>query len=100
MAANEEIQEYVTAVDTSYNAIDEAVSALENSLEGVTDDVKFLKEKITSLESNAGGITPEGRALLAATLTRVTSLAARLSGVRDALKVLDDATERPTPPQP
>lgn len=100
MAANEEIQEYVTAVDTSYNAIDEAVSALESSLEGVTDDVKFLKEKITSLEANAGGITPEGRALLAATLTRVTSLAARLSGVRDALKVLDDATERPTPPQP
>lgn len=100
MAANEEIQEYVTAVDTSYNAIDEAVSALENSLEGVTDDVKFLKEKITELESNSGGINPEGRALLAASLARVTSLAARLSGVRDTLRVLDEATTRPTPPQP
>lgn len=92
------IQDYVTAVDTSYNTIDEAVSALETSLAGVTDDVNYLKEKITALENSPGGITPADQELLTGALTRVTALAARLATVNSALADLDKATTRPEPP--
>lgn len=93
-----EIKNYITEVDTAYNTIDEAVSALETSLAGVTDDVAYLKETITKLENNAGPISPEDQALLTGALTRVTALASRLSGVNAALKTLDEATTRPEPP--
>lgn len=93
-----EIREYITAVDTAYNTIDEAVTALETSLVGVTDDVAFLKETIAALETNPGPISAEDQALLTAALNRVTGLAARLSTVRDTLTTLDKATDRPTPP--
>lgn len=92
------ITDYITAVDTAYNTIDESVSALETSLEGVTDDVKFLKETIVALENNPGPISAEDQALLTAALARVTALASRLSTVRDTLTTLDNATSRPTPP--
>lgn len=95
-----EIRDYITAVDTAYNTIDEAVSALETSLEGVADDVKFLKETIAALENNPGPISAEDQALLTAALNRVTALAARLSTVRETLTTLDNATTRPEPPQP
>lgn len=93
-----EIKDYITAVDTAYNTIDEAVTALETNLVGVADDVAFLKETIAALENNPGPITPEDQALLTGALSRVNALATRLAPVRDALAALDAATARPEPP--
>lgn len=92
------VSDYVTAVDTAYNNIDEATSTLETSLAGVSDDVAYLKETIQALENNPGPITPEDQALLTGALSRVNSLSARLTSVKESLSALDEATTRPTPP--
>lgn len=93
-----EIKDYITAVDTAFNTIDEATTALEKGLPGVSDDVKYLKETIEALQNNPGPITPEDQELLTGAQSRVNALAARLAPLSAALTALDEATTRPEPP--
>lgn len=93
-----EIRDYITAVDTSYNTIDEAVTAFEKGLTGVTGDVSYLKETIQKLQDNPGPISAEDQALLTGAQERVNALAARLAPLSAALTALDEATTRPEPP--
>lgn len=81
---NPQIQAYVDAVNASYDE-------LGTGLDGITDDVAFLKETIDKLQNNPGPISAEDQALLDAAQARVTSLVARV-------KAVDEGTTRPTPP--
>lgn len=92
------IKVYTDAVNKTFDLIDQGLDAGVNSAVGVADDVAFLKETIDRLQNNPGPISPEDQALLDAAQTRATASASRSSALRDALKALDDATARPTPP--
>lgn len=79
------ISDYAGRVNTAFDKIGTAV-------DGLVDDVAFLKEKIEELQNTAGQITPEDQALLDA-------LEARVGTTATALEALDAATARPpTPP--
>jgi len=84
MPANPAIQAYADAVNAQFDVIEPAV-------DGVADDVAFLKEKIDALQNTPGTLTPEDQALLDAIQSRIGTLATRVTA-------LDAATSRPTPP--
>ena len=84
MAANPAIKAYADAVNAQFDVIEPAV-------DGVADDVAFLKEKIDELQNNPGPISTEDQALLDAIQSRIGTLATRVTA-------LDAATSRPAPP--
>lgn len=59
------------------------------AIQGLTDDIKVLNDKITELQNTAGQITPEDQALLDAIQARAEAATAKLEAL-DAL----------TPPKP
>lgn len=84
MAVNPAIQAYANAVNAQFDVIEPAV-------DGVVDDVAFLKETIEKLQNTPGPISTEDQALLDALQSRIGTLATRVTA-------LDAATSRPTPP--
>jgi hypothetical protein len=79
------VSDYVVAVNASYDSIDAHV-------DGITDDVKFLKETIDRLNATPGPISPEDQGLLDAAQERVNGIVAKVAA-------LDAATSRPAPPE-
>lgn len=66
-------------------------NAVDAAVDGLTQDVKTLNDKITALQASAGSITPEDQALLDAIEARATSISAKLTA-------LDAMTPPPVPP--
>lgn len=75
------ISEFSDRVNTKFNEIGTAV-------DGIVDDVAFLKEKIEELQNNPGPISPEDQATLDA-------LEARVGTTSERVAALDAATARP-----
>lgn len=84
MPVNPAVQAYVDAVNAQFEAAEKAV-------DGITDDVAFLKETIEELNNRPPGFGPEDQALVDAALNRLTSMTTRVTA-------LDAATSRPEPP--
>lgn len=80
------ISDYAGRVSTAFDKISTAV-------DGVVDDVAFLKEEIVKLQNSPGPITPEDQATL-------DGLEARANTTVAALEALDAATARPPTPPP
>lgn len=81
-----EIKKFADEVNARFDEIGTAV-------DGVVDDVAYLKQKIDELQNNPGPISPEDQAIL-------NDLQARVNVTADKLKALDSATERPPTPPP
>lgn len=65
----------------------------DKAVEGLTEDVKTLNDKITELQNNPGTITPEDQALL-------DDIQARSEGIATKLEALDALTPPTVPPTP
>lgn len=92
------ISEYIDRVNAKFDEIDTGLTGLTTAVSGIADDVTFLKDTITELQNNPGPISPEDQVLLDALETRVGTTATKVTAASSALKALDDATTRPTPP--
>jgi hypothetical protein len=77
------ITEFAVAQNTFNNRIDTAI-------QGIVEDVTFLKNRIAELQATSNGITPEDKALLDA-------IQARSNAIADKLEALDALTP-PSPP--
>jgi len=86
MPANPAVVAYTDAVNAQFDIIDPAI-------DGLVDDVAFLKETIEALNNRPPGFGPEDQALVDAALARLVGMGARVTA-------LDSATSRPTPPPP
>lgn len=84
MPVNPAVQAYVDAVNAQFNIAEPAV-------DGLVDDIAFLKATIEELNNRPPGFGPEDQALVDAALNRLTSMTTRVTE-------LDNATSRPTPP--
>ena len=84
MAVNPAIQAYSDAVNAQFDIIEPAV-------DGIVDDVQFLKDTIAALQNSPGSITPDDQALLDKAQARVNLLSTKIVN-------LDNATSRPVPP--
>jgi regulator of sigma D len=78
------ISDFADKMKTHNDAVDKAV-------EGLTQDVKTLNDKITALQTSQGSVTPEDQALLDA-------IEARGQSISDKLTALDALTPPPAPP--
>lgn len=87
---NKTIMEAITAFAKRVN---DAFDAISTSVDGLTDDVAFLKEQIAALQNSPGTITPEDQATLDGVQARVDVLAGKLAA-------LDSTTSRPPTPTP
>jgi hypothetical protein len=80
--------EIMEAIQTFATRVNAAFDALSTSVEGIADDVLFLKEEIAKLQAAPGVLTPEDQASLDA-------LEARVAGLGTKIAELDSATSRP-----
>ena len=88
--AKEQIMEAITPFAARVNA---SFDALGVSVDGVQDDVTFLKEQIAILQNSSGTLTAEDQATLDAIQARADQVATKLAAI-------DAATERPPVPTP
>jgi hypothetical protein len=85
MALNPAVKAYVDAVNAQFDVIEPAV-------DGVADDIAFVKEQLEEI-NNRPSWGPEDQVALDAALTRLT-------GTTTKITTLDAQTSRPTPPPP
>jgi len=80
------ISDYATAQNAKLDAIGASV-------DGIVQDVAFLKAKIEALQNSTGTVSAEDQALLDSLQNRIGTLA-------DKAKALDDATDSSQNPPP
>lgn len=80
------ISDYATAQNAK-------LDALATSVDGIVQDVAFLKAKIEALQNSTGTVNAEDQALL-------DSLQNRIGTLSDKVKALDDATDSSQNPPP
>lgn len=85
MAVNPAVQAYVDAVNAQFDVIEPAV-------DGVADDIAFVKEQLEAI-NNRPSWGPEDQAALDAVLARITGTTTKITN-------LDAQTSRPAPPTP
>ena len=81
-----DIKTFAAAVKASFDKIGTAV-------DGLTQDIKTLNDKITQLQNSPGTITPEDQALL-------DEVQAQAGSIADKVAALDDQTAAPPAPTP
>lgn len=83
----------MSAIKTFADKVNEKLNGLATAVDGVVEDVAFLKETIQKLQDSAGTVTPEDQALLDALEQRVGDLSSKVSD-------LDAQTAKPVEPPP
>lgn len=81
----------MSAIKDFSDRVNAKFDVLEPAVDGLVDDIKFLKDTIAQLQNNPGPISPEDQALLDALEARVGTATTRVTA-------LDAETVRPTPP--
>jgi hypothetical protein len=90
----EKLENRIMSAISDYAAkVNAAFDKLGTAVDGVADDVTFLKEEIKKLQDNPGPISPEDQAILDGVQARADTLASKV-------EALDQATERPPTPTP
>lgn len=87
------VNRIMSKISEHYDAVSAAWDAIGTKVDGVADDVAYLKETIDKLNSTGGPISPEDQILLDALQVRAGATLARVTA-------LDDATARPLPEPP
>ncbi len=86
-------EQLMSAISDYKTAVDAHLARIGTSVDGLTQDIKTLNDKITEINNNPGPISPEDQKLLDDSLTT-------LKGVADKLEALDSLTPPPAPPVP
>lgn len=81
------------AINVFAGRVTAAFDKLGTAIDGVGDDVAFLKDQIAILQNSPGTLTPEDQATLDGIQARADTLA-------DKVDAIDKATERPPTPTP
>lgn len=78
------ISDFAARVD-AYN------DTIDNAIEGLKGDIKFLTDTVTTLQNSVGTVTAEDQAL-------IDKLEARIKTISDKVVALDAQTPPATPP--